>query len=237
HQTMAQIHRFCSIELGAFYLDIVKDRIYTGQRDALMRRSAQTAMWRTVEALTRWIAPVLSFTADEIWSHLPQQIERESSVFMATHLDDLKPLLSSGSEKPGQRDFWRQIMTVRDCVNRHAETARNEKRIKANLSAQVTIYADQKIRNLLAELGDELRFLLIVSDANVATLDARPADLAEEEIEGLGYMAVSIAAADAPKCARCWHHRPDVGSHSQHPTLCGRCIENIDGAGETRQFV
>ena len=237
HQTMARIHHFCSIELGAFYLDIVKDRIYTGQRDAGMRRSAQTAMWRTLEALTRWIAPVLSFTADEIWAHLPELPERESSVFMATHTTDLKPMLTGGTEQVGQRDFWTQIIAVRDCINRHAEAARNDKRIKGNLSAKVTLFADQSVRTLLEQLEDELRFLLIVSDVAVHPLDQREGELSTEEIEGLGQMAVQIEAADAPKCARCWHHRTDVGSHAEHPTLCQRCIENVDGDGETRRFV
>ncbi|RRQ23544.1 isoleucine--tRNA ligase [Guyparkeria sp. SCN-R1] len=238
HQTIARIHHFCSIELGAFYLDIVKDRIYTGQTDASMRRSAQTAMWRTVEALTRWIAPVLSFTAEELWEHLPALADgREETVFMATHVDSLAPLLNDGHAGPNQRGFWNDVIAIRDAVNRHAEAARNDKRIKANLSANVEIWADDAVAGRLAELGDELRFLLIVSEATVRPLAEKPAEVEAESIEGVGELAVRIAPAEAEKCERCWHFRPDVGSHEAHPTLCGRCIENIEGDGETRRFV
>ncbi len=238
HQMVARIHHFCSIELGAFYLDIVKDRIYTGQTDARMRRSAQTAMWRTIEALTRWIAPILSFTAEEIWQQLPELAAgREETVFMATHVDTLAPLLDDGHAGPGQRGFWEDVIAIRDAVYRHAEAARNNKRIKGNLSANVEIWADETVAERLAALGEELRFLLIVSEVTVQPLAQRPEEVEAESIDGLGQLAVRITPMEAEKCDRCWHYRPDVGTHSAHPTICGRCIENIEGDGETRRFV
>lgn len=230
HSLIARVHHFCSIELGAFYLDIVKDRIYTGQKNARMRRSAQTVMWRVIEALTRWIAPVLSFTADELWAHLPALTEqRAPSVFLATYTDDLHPVL-----RDEDRAFWATLIALRDVVNRHAETARNEKRIKGNLSARVTLYMDPGLQAFLAPIADELRFVLIVSELDFAALDEAPSDLAPEELPNGTEVAVVIASAEAPKCDRCWHHQADVGSHAAHPTLCGRCIENVDGTGEQR---
>jgi len=232
HSLVARVHHFCSIELGAFYLDIVKDRIYTGQRNAPMRRSAQTVMWRVIEALTRWMAPIISFTADELWAHLPALAEpRAASVFLATHTTDLQPLL-----RDEQRAFWAKIISLRDAVNRHCEAARNEKLIKANLSATVTLYGDAALAEFLKPIFEELRFVLIVSELHLRPLIEKPADLTTETLPTGEALAVHIAACTAPKCERCWHQQADVGSHAAHPTLCGRCIENIDGAGETRSF-
>ncbi|MFP4294491.1 MAG: isoleucine--tRNA ligase [Halothiobacillaceae bacterium] len=234
HQIIHRLHNFCAIELGAFYLDIVKDRIYTGQTDSRMRRSAQTAMWRVAEAMTRWMAPVLSFTAEEIWAHLPG--ERAETVFMAEWFDDLGTLLDEGDRDLGTTGCWERIIAVRDAVNAATEQARAEKRIGANLTAEVVIHADQATTERLALLGDELRFVLITSEARVRPMSDKPADLPTQKLESGGEVAVSVLPTEAPKCARCWHHRPDVGRHEAHPTLCGRCIENIDGAGETRLY-
>jgi isoleucyl-tRNA synthetase len=233
HSLVARVHHFCSIELGAFYLDIVKDRIYTGQKNAPMRRSAQTVMWRVAEALTRWIAPITSFTADELWAHLPDLAEpRAPSVFLETHTDDLATVLTDE-----QRGFWDKLIDLRDAVNRHAETARNEKIIKANLSAKVSLFVDDALSDFLAPIRDELRFVLIVSELDVQPLANAPTSSTVETLPSGEKMAVQIAASEAPKCERCWHHREDVGSHAAHPTLCGRCIENVDGAGEARRWV
>ncbi len=232
HGLVSRVHHFCSIELGAFYLDIVKDRIYTGQKNAPMRRSAQTVMWRVIEALTRWMAPITSFTAEELWAHLPVLAEpRAASVFLATHTTDLQPLLDET-----QRAFWEKIISLRDVVNRHAETARNDKRIKANLSATVTLYVDAALAEFLALMASELRFVLIASELNLRPLAEMPNTLVRDTLPTGESLAVQIEACPAPKCERCWHHQADVGSHATHPTLCGRCIDNIDGAGETRRF-
>ncbi|HHO70115.1 MAG TPA: isoleucine--tRNA ligase, partial [Halothiobacillus sp.] len=234
HQIIHRLHNFCTVELGAFYLDIVKDRIYTGQTASRMRRSAQTAMWRVAEAMTRWMAPVLSFTAEEIWEKLPG--ERPDTIFKALWFEDLSTLLNEGDTDPRGTGYWDKLIAVRDVVNTATEQARNEKRIGANLSAEVVIYADEKTLTQLAQLGEELRFVLITSEARLAPLGDKPAELAATKLETGGEVAVTVAPASAPKCERCWHHRPDVGQHAAHPTLCGRCIENIDGAGETRLY-
>ncbi|MGC9456611.1 MAG: isoleucine--tRNA ligase, partial [Halothiobacillaceae bacterium] len=233
HQIIHRLHNFCAVELGAFYLDIVKDRIYTGRTDSLMRRSAQTAMWRVAEAMTRWMAPVLSFTAEEIWEQLPG--ERAESVFLSGWFEALSTLLDTGDQGLAETGYWENIIEVRDAVNAATEQARTEKRIGANLTAEITIYADDATAGRLALLGDELRFVLITSEAAVRPLSEKPAELSAQKLETGGEVAVSVRPTEAPKCARCWHHRPDVGQHEAHPTLCGRCIENIDGAGETRQ--
>ena len=232
HTLISRVHHFCSIELGAFYLDIVKDRIYTGQRDARMRRSAQTVMWRVIEALTRWITPVLSFTADELWQHLPAlDTPRAPSVLLALHSTDLSPLLDDA-----QRTFWANLIALRDAVNRVAEAARAEKRIKANLSARVHLYVDDALAAELAPIAEELRFVLIVSDLAIAPLTDAPSTLTVETLENGRQVGIVVEASILPKCDRCWHHRPDVGQHAAHPNLCGRCIENIDGAGEARRW-
>ncbi|MBD3805324.1 MAG: class I tRNA ligase family protein, partial [Thioclava sp.] len=201
HSLVARVHHFCSIELGAFYLDIVKDRIYTGQKNAPMRRSAQTVMWRVIEALTRWMAPITSFTADELWAHLPTLAEpRAPSVFLATHTDDLVTVLSDE-----QRAFWAKLIDLRDIVNRYAEVARNEKIIKANLSAKVTLFVDDVLADFLKPIRDELRFVLIVSELDVWPLANAPTTATVETLPSGEKMAVHIAASVAPKCERCWH--------------------------------
>lgn len=230
HTLISRVHHFCSIELGAFYLDIVKDRIYTGQPNARMRRSAQTVMWRVIEALTRWIAPVLSFTADELWQHLPElATPRPPSVLLDTHSHDLRPLLDEE-----QRRFWADVISLRNAVNRVAEIARAEKRIKANLSARVQLFVDAALATRLAPMAAELRFVLIVSELSLAALDQAPSNLTVETLDNGSQVAIVVEASTLPKCDRCWHHQADVGQHAAHPTLCGRCISNIDGAGEAR---
>ncbi|OZB80277.1 MAG: isoleucine--tRNA ligase, partial [Halothiobacillus sp. 13-55-253] len=171
-----------------------------------------------------------SFTADELWVHLPALAEpRAPSVFLATHTDDLAAVLDDT-----QRAFWAKLIDLRDVVNRYAEAARNEKIIKANLSSKVTLFVDDALADFLKPICDELRFVLIVSELEVLPLANAPTTATVETLPSGEKMAVHIAASVAPKCERCWHLQPDVGSHASHPTLCGRCIENIDGAGEAR---
>jgi len=222
-----QVHHFCVQELGGFYLDIIKDRQYTTQADSLARRSCQTALYHIAEALVRWIAPILSFTAEEIYEVLPG--ERRDSVLLTTWYEDL---LELAEDDPFGRDFWQRVMTVKNAVNKCLEDARNEKLVKASLAAEVTLYVDDQLQADLERLGDELRFVLITSEARLKPLseagDARTTDL-----EGL---RVSISASSHAKCSRCWHHREDVGSHAGHEELCGRCVSNVEGEGETRRF-
>ncbi len=228
HLIYQKLHNFCVTDLGGFYLDIIKDRAYTMQADSLPRRSAQTALYQVAEALVRWIAPILSFTADEIWENMPG--ERGASVFLVEWFEDFS--------QPGKSDFddayWEQLTAVRDAVNRELENQRNAGNLRGGLDAEVTLYCSDTLAADLERLGDELRFLLITSGARVAPLADAPADAASSDLEGL---ALSVVASAHEKCERCYHCRADVGSNSAHPTICLRCVENVDGDGESRHFV
>ncbi|MDP0269082.1 isoleucine--tRNA ligase [Glaesserella parasuis] len=228
HTVVQRLMRFCSIEMGSFYLDIIKDRQYTTKADSLARRSCQTALWHISEALVRWIAPILSFTADEIWGYLPQVEGRSEFVFTEEFYTDLFGL--SESDKLDD-NYWQKLLKVRAEVNRVLEQARNDKLIGAALEAKVTVYANDDIRPLLEQLGNELGFVLITSQAIVKPL--AEADVAEGELAGL---AVKVERADGEKCPRCWHYATDIGANAEHAEICGRCVENVVGEGETRNF-
>jgi isoleucyl-tRNA synthetase len=230
HLIYQKLHQFCVVEMSSFYLDIIKDRQYTMQADSLPRRSAQTAMYHIVEALVRWLAPILSFTADEIWQHIPGK--REASVFFAEWYKDIEPLLSDDS-----REKWQDIINVRDEVNRILEKRRVNNEIGSSLDAEVILYCSGELGILLEELEDELRFVLITSNAKIVVTDsapesAEPCDLGNAKLQ----LAVDAYASKHAKCVRCWHHREDVGSDAGHPGLCGRCIKNVNGQGEVRKF-
>lgn len=218
---------FCSQEMGGFYLDIIKDRQYTAATDGVARRSCQTALYHIVEALTRWIAPILSFTADEILEQIPG--EHDESVLLGTWYDNLAEL--SDEEQLGV-EFWNQVMAVKTAVNKELETRRNEGLIGSSLEAEVTLYCDDALKAQLDKLGDELRFVLITSKAAVAAA-AGASDAQATDVEGL---QVSVAKSGHAKCGRCWHHREDVGANAEHEELCGRCVENVAGEGESRSF-
>jgi len=228
HLVYQKVHHFCSSDLGGFYLDIIKDRQYTTQADSAARRSAQTALYHIVHALVRWIAPILSFTADEIWEYLPGSAKQ--SVFCETWYSDLEAI--SLDESFGDA-YWSQIVAIRREVNGALEAARSQGLIKGGLDASVTLYATDQIISLLNALGSELRFVLITSDALCADLGEAPSDVFDTEIEGL---KVGVVKSESEKCERCWHRREDVGQSELHPSLCGRCVENIDGSGEVRQY-
>ncbi|MEM1190605.1 MAG: isoleucine--tRNA ligase [Pseudomonadota bacterium] len=228
HQVCQRLHNFCASELGGFYLDIIKDRQYTTRTDSLPRRSAQTAMFRIVDALARWMAPILSFTADEIWENLPG--EREDSVFLTGWG---APLLRLGGNDVLDATFWERVIAVRGAVNRELEALRAAGKLRGSLDAQVTLYCDESLLADLSRLGDELRFVLITSDARLAPLADAPAQASTTEIDALKLLA---AVSEAPKCERCWHRRVDVGANLAHPTLCSRCVSNVDGPGEIRYF-
>ena len=219
-----RLHHFCSIDMGAFYLDVIKDRLYTLPADHPARRSAQTAMHRTLEALVRWMAPICSFTAEEIWQHVPG--ERADSVMLATWFDDLPGVDAA------ERARWERIRGVRDVVGPRIEELRRAKEIGSSLAAEVTLDADGVLGDDLAAMGPELRFLLLTADVKLAPVD--DAD-ATGEVGGSA-LRVAVKPTDSPKCTRCWHHRPDVGDHDEHPELCGRCVENVAGDGEERRW-
>ena len=231
HTVVQRLMRFCSVEMGSFYLDIIKDRQYTTKADSLARRSCQTALWHIAEALVRWMAPILSFTADEIWGYLPQTATpRAEFVFTEEFYEGLFGL---GENEKLDDAYWQQLIKVRSEVNRVLEIARNDKVIGGGLEAEVTVYANDEYRALLEQLGNELRFVLITSKAEVKALADKPADVAAGELEGI---AVSVARSNGEKCPRCWHYSDKIGANPEHPTLCPRCVENVAGNGEVRQF-
>lgn len=222
-----KVHNFCVQELGGFYLDIIKDRQYTTGTNSTARRSCQTAMYHIAEALVRWIAPILAFTSEELWQYLPG--ERNESVMLNTWYDGLTAL---PDDSELDRAFWDQVLAVKIAVNKELENLRNAKVLGGNLQAEVTLYADDQLAATLGRLGDELRFVLITSAARVAPLADAGEDAVATELPAL---KLSIVKSGHSKCVRCWHFLPDVGTHAQHPEICGRCVENIEGQGEVRQ--
>lgn len=226
HQVSQKLMNFCTVELGSFYLDVIKDRQYTAKTDGHARRSCQTALYHIIEAMVRWMAPVMSFTAQEIWESLPER--SEPFVFTGVWYQGFAKV----PEGKVDNAFWQQLLQVRDEVNRVIETVRKEGHIGASLQAEVTLYADATLAQALRQLGDELRFVLITSTATVAE-GAAPADAIATAIAGL---QVQVHTSTAAKCDRCWHHRHDVGANAAHPLICLRCVDNVEGAGETRIF-
>ncbi len=227
HTIYQTIHHFCTIEMGSFYLDVIKDRQYTMPKDSLGRRSAQTALYHIVEALTRWLAPILSFTAEEIWQYIPG--EGSASVFLTTWYTDFPEMNEKEVMNPS---YWEEIRKIRDAVNKELEVQRAAGHIGSALEAEVTLYCSPEIKQKLDLLGDELRFVLITSYAIVFPEDANTKELVATEIAGLW---LKVTPVTYPKCARCWHRRQDIGSHADHPELCSRCIINI-ADGEVRRY-
>jgi len=224
HQIYQKLHNFCVRDMGGFYLDIIKDRVYTCAEDSLARRSAQTALFHIAEAFVRWIAPILSFTAHEIWSCMPG--DRSESVFVA----EWYPLPRLSSKEGISKDDWASILLAKEAINKVIEEQRKEGLIKGSLGADIAVYADQALHKTLAKLGDELRFVTITSKAVLSPL-SDVGDLPESSLSGL---RVAVSHSTATKCVRCWHFIEDVGDQEDHPEVCGRCIDNISGVGETR---
>ena len=232
HQVYQLLHNFSVVELGAFYLDMIKDRQYTMPERSRPRRSAQTALWHVAEAMVRWLAPVLSFTADEAWAHLPALPGgREPSVLLAEWHDGLAAL---PEDSPLGVEDWRRLLELRAAVNREIERLRASGILGGSLDAAVRLRANPDWLSLLEPLGDELRFLLIVSELELGAL-ATPST--EAAGHGLSGIVLEVVPSTAPKCTRCWHHRLDVGEHSEHPELCGRCVGNLQLPGEERRYV
>ncbi len=232
HAVYQTIHNFCAIDMSSFYLDIVKDRQYTTPTDSIARRSAQTAMFHIAEAMVRWIAPILSFTSDEIWQHLPGK--RNETVFTELFYTGLTEFKSTGKDGISAED-WNQLRDVRSAVSKELENLRTDGVIGGALDAKVDLYASDALLQTLKKLDHELRFVLITSDADAQPLANKP-DNAETITIGQDTLAVVAGAANGKKCTRCWHRRDDVGAAPVHPELCSRCIANIDGSGEIRLF-
>ena len=225
HVIYQKIHNFCAVDMGSFYLDIIKDRQYTMPVNSRARRSCQTAMYHIVQALTLWLAPIISFTAEEIWQEIPGRTGQ--SVFIEEWYQGW-PVVTDVN-----MDHWAQLQAIRDDVNKALEATRQAGLIGSGLAANVTLYADPKSYSILQRLGNELRFMLITSFATVLPMDKRPAEVALNESLGI---AIHVEASDAPKCGRCWHRCEDVGEHLEHPELCIRCVGNISGDDELRNF-
>ena len=218
HQIVTRLHHFCSEDLGGFYLDILKDRLYTTQADGVPRRSAQSALYHIVHSLARLFAPILSFTAEEVWQQLSESTE--DSIFLQTwHSFPAQP---HDAQALVQR--WQQLRELRARVLKQLEDARIQGEIGSSLAAVVEIYVAEENYALLESLGDDLRFVLITSEVHLQRVDT----VAEE--------AVIVTASTHQKCERCWHYRQDVGSVPDHPTLCSRCASNLSGPGECRHY-
>ncbi len=228
HLIYQKVHNFCSVDLGSFYLDVLKDRMYTTPTEGRARRSAQTAMYHIAESMVRWLAPILSFTAEEIWRHLPG--ERAESVFLATWYG--LPQASAAEID------WPALLMLRADVTRELEKLRDAGTIGAPLDAEVDIYCAPAEYGRFSVLGEELRFFFITSHARVHRLGtASPADAVPAASLAREGVWVAVKPTQDPKCVRCWQRRPDVGANAVHPELCGRCVLNVEGPGEERHFV
>jgi len=227
HLIYQKVHNFCVVELGAFWLDILKDRLYTTPAKGAARRSAQTAMYHIAEAMVRWLAPILSFTAEEIWKFLPG--ERDASVFFSTWWK--LPAVAKDS-----RVDWDAVIALKNDVSRELERLRAAGELGAPLEAAVDVYLDQAQHLHMAALGDELRFVLITSQARIRPAKERPTNAVAAESVAKEGAWISVAVEDSPKCARCWHRRKDVGSDPKHPEICARCVGNLEGPGESRRY-
>jgi isoleucyl-tRNA synthetase len=209
HPVVSKLQVYCSEDLGAFYLDVLKDRLYTTAPKSHARRSAQTALWHLTHAMLRWMAPFLSFTAEEAWAVFDREGE---SIFTRTWW----PLATPDAALLAR---WQQVRHVREAVNKAIEEVRTAGAVGSSLQANVTLTAPPETHELLASLGEDLKFVLITSAVTLVPGEA---------------LAVQVTPSGATKCERCWHWRDDVGHDPAHPTICGRCTSNLYGAGEAR---
>ncbi len=208
HPVVAKLQLYCSEDLGGFYLDVLKDRLYTTAPKSLARRSAQTALHQITHAMLRWMAPFLSFTAEEAW----KVFGSSESIFMETY-----GTIPTGDE--GLQAKWERLRAIRDLVNKEIEGVRAAGQVGSSLQARVALTAPPEDHALLSSLGDDLKFVFITSTIELIAGNA---------------LQISVTASSDAKCERCWHYRADVGHDTAHPTLCGRCTSNLYGAGEHR---
>ena len=215
HLAVQKLQGFCSEELGGFYLDILKDRLYTAGENSKARRSAQNALYHITHALARLISPILSFTGEEVWAVLADR--EDVSVFEQVWYELPDSKLAGATVSA-----WGDLRSVREQVNKKLEEQRAAGAIGSALQAEVDVYAPKATFELLSRLGDDLRLVFITSRANV--------HLREGELE------IKVTPSTHQKCERCWHYREDVGHNAEHPTLCGRCVSNLFGTGEARRY-
>ncbi|MCW8443261.1 isoleucine--tRNA ligase [Fluoribacter gormanii] len=225
HIIYQKIHNFCAVDMGSFYLDLIKDRQYTTAKESKARRSCQTAMYHIIKAFSLWLAPILSFTAEEIGRYIPGNTQE--SVFTELWYEAWPKI-----DDVNMAD-WDELHLIRDEVNKALEETRQKGEIGSALAAEVTLYADNKVLPKLTRLGEELRFLLITSAAAVHPMSSAPVGLSATAYG----VSIAVSASTHEKCARCWHRRPDVGQNTQHPELCLRCVGNISAQEEMRQFI
>ena len=217
HNVVQRIHNFCVNELGGIYLDIVKDRLYTCKNDSLARKSCQTSLDYVLNVMVRLIAPILSFTSEELWQTHKGLKNQEDSVFLSAYLQE-----TTNQSKIISDTDWKRIFEIKDLVNQSIEGLRNENKLKGSLDANVTISVNKEDKAILDKLGDELHFVFISSKASIKVGDT---------------LEISIDQINEEKCTRCWHKDSSVGESKSHPEICSRCEENIDSDGEVRYFV
>jgi len=205
---VAKLQVYCSEDLGAFYLDILKDRLYTTGPKSHARRSAQTALWNITHAMLRWMAPFLSFTAEEAW----KLFGTSDSIFFETYAE-------IGGPDDALLAKWNRIREIRDVANKEVEALREKGEVGSSLQADLALTAPPADHALLSSLGEDLKFVFITSAIALQAGEA---------------LAVKARPSHASKCERCWHWRDDVGHDAAHPTICGRCTSNLYGAGEAR---
>ena len=218
HPVVSKLQVYCSEDLGAFYLDVLKDRLYTTGASSLARRSAQTALWHITQAMLRWMAPFLSFTAEEAWAVLGAEGKPPEATRASIFLDTYSTLPAPDEALLAK---WARIRAVRESVNKDIETLRAAGQVGASLQAEVTLTVPDEEFTILSSLGEDLKFVFITSAITLVAGSAH---------------SISVSASNAVKCERCWHYRRDVGTDTAHPTLCGRCTSNLFGAGEVRRF-
>lgn len=217
HTAVQKIHNFCVNELGGIYLDIVKDRLYTTGKNSNARRSCQTSLDYICNILVRLIAPILSFTAEEIWQTHPSLKDQSESIFLDRY--GYKDISIEGSITS---EDWSRIFEIKDLVNQSIEKMRSENSIKGSLDSIVNLNLKEDDYNLLNKIGDELHFIFISSDAKIKKADN---------------FSIDISVSEDPKCSRCWHRCSSVGTIEGHEEACSRCVENIENDGELRHFV
>ncbi|KAG1707554.1 Isoleucine--tRNA ligase [Nymphon striatum] len=243
HVVYQELLKFCSVDMGSLYLDITKDRQYTMPAKSLARRSAQTAAYHILQALVRWMSPVLSFTAEEIWKSIYESGDQPKDkpvdyVLLSEWYDQLFDLDADENISSAE---WDKIFAVRVAVSKQLEQLRKEGDIGSSLNAEVTIYTSDDTFKALNKLDEELRFVLITSGAVVVNNEggAQPEGAIAAEGEDVMGVWLAVKASTNEKCVRCWHHQESVGSNADHPELCDRCVENVvaeNSDGEARKY-
>ena len=223
HQAFQKIHNFCATDLGGFYLDILKDRLYTAKLDSGARRSCQLALYNIIQALLRWVSPILSFTAEEAWQLMDSDTKSVHLLEWYEDWDEVGDLKFSDTQ-------WEMILEMRSEVNKHIEDARNNEIVGSSLEAELELFCDDSIKDLLDNFSDELRFIFITSEVKVSKYNGEGN---KTNIQGLN---VLVTKTTNQKCVRCWHSRPEVGSIEGHESICQRCLVNVEGDGEIRNF-